>query len=350
MKHPLSSFGYYGDAADFDQQGIDNVSADFSMTNEVNASDDFGKHCEYGDFGSYFSEGEYGEGFEGYGSTMGFFKKPKIKVNLKKPFKSISRITAPVLKPIQSVAAPVLKPIQSVAAPVLKPVTQTLGPVVSPISPILKPVVAAATAVAIPQLTQQISKILEKKEEKKFEQKAPHISTEAVKESQAVVMPAQDTSVVVDATEAKLQQLMKQEPVKTNHSYCHPLLLVNRKFKNAELSGFLDDFISKAKKTISKEGQKVIDKNKDKIIQAATTQATNIIGKQLDSLSKKNPKAEAAISKVVATATQAATAQAQSSITEKAKEVFEQNKKYILLAGGGALALIALSMYMKKKA
>jgi len=125
---------------------------------------------------------------------------------------------------------------------------------------------------------------------------------------------------------------------------------IARKFKNAELSGFLDDFISKAKKTISKEGQKVIDKNKDKIIQAATTQATNIIGKQLDSLSKKNPKAEAAISKVVATATQAATAQAQSSITEKAKEVFEQNKKYILLAGGGALALIALSMYMKKKA
>jgi hypothetical protein len=255
------------------------------------------------------------------------------------------------LKPIQSIAAPVLKPIQSIAAPVLKPVTQTLGPIVKPISPVLLPVVTAATAVAVPQLVKQVQTILEeKKEEKKFEMKAPLIETRAVTESQALVSPVEDSSVVVDATEAKLQQLMKQEPVKTNHSYCHPLLLVNRKFKNAELSGFLDDFISKAKKTISKEGQKVIDKNKDKIIQAATTQATNIIGKQLDSLSKKNPKAEAAISKVVATATQAATAQAQSSITEKAKEVFEQNKKYILIAGGGALALIALSMYMKKKA
>lgn len=410
MRHPLAQFGYYGDAADFASRGIQNASADFSMRTEIDADEDFGKNCELGDFGTFAAEGCYGSGFEGFGEDYGHFdhflgnhdeglgfkiKKPKFKAP-KIVSKAVSTVTKPVAviaKPVASVAAPVLKPIASVAAPVLKPIASVAAPVLTPVAPALAPLVQATSPVMAPLLPSvvpagkidsplKVKDTLKKikrplsssnkmipKSVKKLAKKAEElvkskvVPAAAVATGVSVLKPAKqpdyveksDTvSSVVDQGEVLTPQEafeQKQEDKKpsviiASSTHIHPLLLLHRKFKGETMSGFLDDLYKKQKKIV----QKTIDANKEKAIKAATAQATNIVGKQLDKLSKTNPKAQQAITQVVASATETATAKAKEGIAETIKSSFEQNKKYIILAGGGLLALFALKMFMGRKA
>lgn len=415
MRHPLAGFGYYGDSADYSSRGIENSSADFSMTNEVNAEEDFGKHCTIGDFGTYGREGEYGAGFEGFGhfdhflgydQGLGFgikIKNPKVSAPkvvskavsvvakpaaaIAKPvLKPVASVAAPVIKPVAAVAAPVLKPVASVAAPVLKPVASVAAPVLKPALSPLAPILATTAPVMAPLLPavvpagkasdkQEIKKTLDKikkplksgnklvpKEVKKLAKKAEELVKKQVIPAAAVatgvsvlksqgpesVSESVSESEVLTPQEAFEQKVEDKKPtaIVVNSTYVHPLLLIHRRLKGETMSGFLEDLNKKQKKIV----QSVIDKNKDKAMKAVTTQATNIVGKQLDKLSKTNPKAQQAITQVVATASEAATVKAKESLAETIKSSFDQNKKYLILAGGGLIGLLALKMFMGRKA
>lgn len=411
MRHPLAGFGYYGDSADFASRGIEDSSADFSMRNEVNADEDFGKNCAIGDFGTYGQEGEYGAGFEGFGHVDHFYgyhdeglgfkikiKKPKIKspkissivkaatkvasktvstvskpvsVMAKPALKPIASVAAPVLKPVASVAAPVLKPITSVAAPVLKPALSPLAPILATTAPVMAPLLPSVAPAGKVADKKEIKKALDKikkplksgnklipKGVKKLAKKAEELVKKkavpaAVVKTGVSVLPAK-TSVaeskneVITPQEAFEQKVEQQKPtaIVVSSNAAHPLLLLHRKFKGETMSGFLDDLYKAQKKIV----QSTIDKNKEKVVKAATIQATNVVGKQLDKLSKTNPKAQQALTKVVASATETATAKAKESLAESVKSSFDQYKKYILIAGGGLMGLLALKMFMGRKA
>jgi ElaB/YqjD/DUF883 family membrane-anchored ribosome-binding protein len=404
MKHPLAQFGYYGDAADYSSRGIENASADFSMRTEIDADEDFGKNCELGDFGTFGAEGCYGSGFEGFGGNhyghfdhflgnydqgLGFkIKKPKFKAPkivskaISTVTKPVAAVTAPVLKPIASVAAPVLKPIASVAAPVLTPVAPALAPILAVSAPVMAPLLPAlapAGKIDSPSKVKDTLKKIKKplsssstmipKGVKKLAKKAEELVKNKVVPAAAIatgisvlkptkgpdyveksdtISPVVDQGEVLTPQEAFEQKSEDKKPtvIIANSTSAHPLLLLHRRFKGETMSGFLDDLYNKQKKIV----QKTIDANKDKAIKAATAQATNIVGKQLDKLSKTNPKAQQAITQVVASATETATSKAKEGIAETIKSSFEQNKKYIILAGGGLIALVALKMFMGRKA
>jgi ElaB/YqjD/DUF883 family membrane-anchored ribosome-binding protein len=403
MRHPLAGFGYYGDSADFSSRGIENSSADFSMRNEVNADEDFGKNCSIGDFGTYGREGEYGAGFEGFGhfdhflgyhdEGLGFkikVKKPKFKAPkivskavsaVAKPASFVAapalKIAAPVLKPVASVAAPVLKPIASVAAPVLKPALSPLAPILATTAPVMAPLLPAIVPAGKASDKQEIKKTLDKikkplksgnklipKDVKKLAKKAEELVKKQIIPAAAVatgvsvlkskgpesvsVSESVSESEVLTPQEAFEQKVEDKKPtaIVVNSTNVHPLLLIHRRLKGETMSGFLEDLNKKQKKIV----QSVIDKNKDKAMKAVTSQATNIVGKQLDKLSKTNPKAQQAITQVVATASEAATVKAKESLAETIKSSFDQNKKYLILAGGGLIGLLALKMFMGRKA
>lgn len=343
MKHPLSSFGYYSGSADFDRSGIDNVSADFSSGNVVNASEDFGKQCMSGDFGVDYGEDYFQGGFEGYGHFDHFLgdydeglgrknkklsgiKKPKIKIKpsikgIKLP-KQALKIQEQALKKAKDMAkiakiVPNIPQVQALAQKAAQAISKT-GIPVEAIAPALSPLLSPKATVKA-QAESSISD-----------------------ESQEIVAPVQQASSVVSPEQARTST----PEVKVNGQYAHPLLFTNRRMKGEALSGFLDDLMAAQKTAV----QKAIDTNKAKLTAAATTQLSNIVGKQLDKLSKSDPKATAAIQNVVAQATETATAKAKEGIAETLKASFEQNKKYIMIVGGGILALVAYKMYMKKKA
>lgn len=392
MKHPLSSLGYYSGSADFNRSGIDNVSADFSTGNIVNASEDFGKTCMSGDFGVDYGEDHYQGGFEGYGHMDHFlgdydegmgrrFKKPKIKVKVKSPVKAVAKIASAPIKAAASVAAPVIKPVASVAAPILKPLavaTAVAAPIVIPFAPGLAPDKKPLAAVT-PKVVKDVKKIKKVAKKMPYSKKIQALTKKAVdtvsgkglslqaiapaaaallpkglsvkpkfqnsevrSEVNQVVTPAANISDVVSPTEARTPT----PQVKVSGQNAHPLLFVGRRLKGELMSGFFDDLKAK----IKREGQKVIDQNKAKAVAALQTQATNVVGRQLDRLTRTDPKATAAIQSVVATATETATAKAKQGLADTLKASFDQNKKYIFAVGGGLLALVALKMFMKRKA
>lgn len=338
MKHPLSSFGYYSGSADFNRSGIDKVDADFSAGNVVNASEDFGKQCMSGDFGVDYGEDHYQGGFEGYGHMDHFLgdydegmgrrfkiKKPKIKISAPKAIaKPIAQITKPVVAQVQKItqvaqAVPGVAQVQALAQKATEAVSK-VGIPIQAIAPVLAPLLP-------PKATVQ----------------AQPVSEEVVQDIQEqLVSPERSFSTVVSAQQAHTPL----PQVKVNGNLAHPLLFSHRKLKGELMSGWLDDLYKKQKSVV----QSLIDKNKAKVTAAATTQASNIIGKQLDKLTKSDPRATAAIQSVVATATETATAKAKQGLTDTLKASFDQNKKYIFAVGGGLLALVALKMFMKRKA
>lgn len=409
MRHPLAGFS---GAADFDRSGIDDVDADFSSGNVVNATEDFGKYCMSGDFGMDYGEDHYQGGFEGYGHVDHFYghdeglgftiKKPKIKVSAPK---AVSKAVASVTKPVASVASSVIKPIASVAAPVAavaSPVTQMLAPIIPqaaqavqvPFAPVKEVAKVTIPKVSIkkvggfklPSMKKPISSVSSsvvneaakiKKVGKMFPKSSQiqalvkkavdtvaktglpvqAIAPVAAKKlpEQASVAPQYESQDVSTAVEILKQNEAVVSPeqartsipeVKVNGQFAHPLLFINRRMKGELMSGFFDDMVSK----IKTEGQKVIDANKQKAVSALTTQASNVVGKQLDKLTKKDPKAAQAIQKVVATATETATAKAKEGLAETVKAAFEDNKKIIFAVGGGLLALVAFTMLRRKKA
>ena len=383
MKHPLSSFGYYSGSADFDRSGIDNVSADFSTRNIVNASEDFGKTCMSGDFGVDYGEDHYNGGFEGYGHFDHFLgdddegfgkkkgikiKKPKIKV--KAPIKNIAKIAQAPLKIIPKVAQAPLKIIPKAAQAPLKIIPKTAQAPVKKFKGIKLPKQALKIKEQALKQAQGMAKIAQ------MVPGAPQVQALAQKAAQAVSkagipiqaiapalapllppkstirsrpIPESSNSEDIEVVVAPVQQVQSSTPsqeVKVSGQFAHPLLFTSRRLKGEAFSGFLDDLMNKQKKAV----QKIIDQNKAKLTAAATTQLSNVVGKQLDKLTKSDPKAAAAIQNVVSQATETATAKAKQGISETLSASFEQNKKYIFAVGGGILALIALKMFMKRKA
>lgn len=403
----FASRGIQNASADFSMRTEIDADEDFGKNCELG---DFGTFAAEGCYGSGFEGfgedyGHFDHFLGNHDEGLGFkFKKPKFKAP-KIVSKAVSTVTKPVAviaKPVASVAAPVLKPIASVAAPVLKPIASVAAPVLTPVAPALAPLVQATSPVMAPLLPSVVpagkssekgkesikEKMKQIKEVAKVKKpfpymKKPYISKDVAKlakkaeelvkkqvvpaaavatgisilkptKSPDYVTPSETVSSVIDQGEVLTPQEafeQKQEDKKpsvivANSTNIHPLLLLHRKFKGETMSGFLDDLYKKQKKIV----QKTIDANKDKAIKAATAQATNIVGKQLDKLSKTNPKAQQAITQVVASATETATAKAKEGIAETIKSSFEQNKKYIVLAGGGLLALFALKMFMGRKA
>ena len=128
---------------------------------------------------------------------------------------------------------------------------------------------------------------------------------------------------------------------KSSSSFAHPILQVNKKV-SGQMSGFLDDLMAKARQATTAAYQA----NIPKLQQAAIAQGTNAAGSLLNKYVNTNPAAQAAIASTVATATGAA----QASAVEKIKAMFEENKKYIYIAGGlGLVAVIYLKMKSAKK-
>lgn len=316
MKHPLSSFGSYGSDADFSNQDI------------VNDSSDFGKEYCLGDFGTY-GEDAYNSHLDNYSGEdegLGFkikVKKPKIKIKPKVSLpKAIYKPIAAITKPVSSVIRPSV--IQSALKSVSAPVAKLTSPVIAQATQI-----AAKAGIPVAALIPSLAKSV---------QTASIPQAASIPANNAVVLaPKMDEVQVIKKEEAILSQL---EPKK--YSFSHPLLYTNKKLKGEPMSGFLDDLQAQ----LSKAATTVYQQNKDKAIAAATTQATNLVGKTLTKLSATDPKAQAAIAKVVSTAATAA----QATAVEKAKAAFEANKKYILMGGAAVAGLIALKMFMKKKA
>lgn len=333
MRHPLSSFGNY------DFQGA----ADFSASTIVNDNSDFGS-----DFEGQHQLGDYDQGL----GRRFKLKKPKIKI---KAPKAVSNVASVVTKPVSQAVQVVSKPVQQVTSPITKQIEQIKSvaaavPGVSqvqqitqkgldvaskagiPVKAIVPTVAAAIPALAIPALA------LKKSE-------APKVSQSYENDSYSVEQEQTISPQVLNAvssTPVEVQNEIKKQEV--TYSYSHPLLKAHQKMKGGQagLSGFLDDLYNAQKKIV----QNVIDTQKTKAIQAATTQATNLVGKQLTNLTKTNPDAQKAIAQVVSTATAAA----QDTALQKAKNIFEQNKKYIYAAGGVALGLVALKLFMSRKA
>ncbi len=357
MKHPLSNLGYSG-SADFDRSGIDKVDADFSAGNVVNASEDFGKQCMSGDFGVDYGEDHYSGGFEGYGHMdhflgehdegLGFkIKKPKFK--MKSPAKSIAKV---VSSPIKHINAPI-KAALTLPKQALKVTSESINkaqqiaqiatviPGVSQVQAIAQKAAEAVSKTGIPMqaIAPALAPLL-----------PPKASVRAVSESSdtqdimAPIQVAESSESIVTPEQARSSTSSSE--IKVNGNFAHPLLFSHRRMKGEVLSGFLDDLYKKQKKAV----QQVIDANKAKITTAATTQLSNVVGKQLDKFTKSDPKAAAAIQSVVSTATETATAKAKQGISDTIKASFDQNKKYIFAVGGGLLALVALKMFMKRKA
>lgn len=307
MKHPLSSFGSYGSDADFSNQDI------------VNDSSDFGKEYCLGDFGTY-GEDAYNshlDNYSGHDEGLGFrISKPKIKIKPKVSLpKAISKPVSAVIRPsvAQSVLKSVSAPVAKITSPVLAKATEVAAKAGIPVAALIPSMAKSVQTASIPQAA-------------------------SVPANNAVVLaPKMDEVEVIKKEEAILSQL---EPKKS--SFSHPLLYTNKRLKGEPMSGFLDDIQAQ----ISKAATTIYQTNKDKAITAATTQATNLVGKTLTKLSATDPKAQAAIASVVSTATSAA----QATAIEKAKAAFEANKKYILMGGAAVAGLIALKMFMKKKA
>jgi hypothetical protein len=372
MKHPLSSFGNYSGSGDFDRSGIDKVDADFSAGNVVNASEDFGKQCMSGDFGVDYGEDYFQGGFEGYGHfdhflgdyDEGLGKKKGFKVKIKKPkfkspIKSIAKVAQAPLKSASKIANPFRKnsggfkkfggiklPKQAlkIQQQVLKKAQgmaniAKIVPGSSQVQALAQKAAQAVSKAGIP--IQAIAPALANFVSPKATVRAVPESYEE-SETQESVAPIQEVV-------APIQEVASSTPtqeVKVNGQYAHPLLFTSRRLKGEAFSGFLDDLMAAQKKAV----QKAIDTNKAKLIAAGTTQLSNVVGKQLDKFTKSDPKAAAAIQNVVSQATETATAKAKQGISDTLKASFEQNKKAIFAVGGGILALVALKMFMKRKA
>lgn len=327
MKHPLSSFGSYGDDADFSNQDI------------VDDSSDFGKEYCMGDFGNNYGEDAYNEGLQGFDGEdegLGFkFKKPKFKkLN---PIKSAAKLAKKAAKR----AAKLAKKAAKIAAK--NPVTAQLNqlkavaaavPGVAQSQAILSQVADVAAKAGIPAAAIMSSLITSPQQQAIVQSQAP-----SSQESNQAIEVAPESTVAVTQAQAEINKVVLDTPKPS--SFQHPLLYKHKKMKGEPMSGFLDDLTAQ----ISKAATSIYQTNKDKAIAAATTQASNLVGKTLTKLNTSSPEAQKAIASVVQTATNAA----QATAMEKAKMAFEENKKYIYMGGAAVAGLIILKMLQKKK-
>lgn len=146
------------------------------------------------------------------------------------------------------------------------------------------------------------------------------------------------TEYLDDGSGFDQKNITKQEPPMIKKKISNPFDSVAFT-KKAGMGGLLEDWFGEAGATADKAVQQVIDANKSKAITAATTQATNLVGSQLNKLSTTDPKAAAAISATVASATAAA----QDTAMAKATEWIKANQGKIIMYGGIAVGgMIAL--------
>lgn len=332
MKHPMLGLGNYGTSDDFSNQDI------------VDSNDDFGSSKCSGDFGNLGNYQDDGlESFDGHDQGLGFkFKKPKFKVKIKKPsIKSIAKIDS---KPIAAIAKPIAKVAPIVSMPMAL-ATQAISNV-----PVLNQVQSIATN---NPLTQKITEMAEKTGlpvSSIMQAVAPQFSSNAFpasapiyQEQSEALSPIADNTEVVTKTQVINEAAAASIAAKAAPSgYAHPMLYAQKRIKGEPMSGWLDDL----KATVSKSATTIYQANKDKAIAAATAQATNLVGKQLTKLSTTSPSASKAITNLVATASTAGTATAM----DKVKQVLDENKKYLLIGGAAVVGLIALKMFIPKKA
>lgn len=304
--------------------------ADFEIQNIVDDNQDSSKSYGTEDFGTYAGEGFYDDenmaGFESHPENyaMGGWGK-KFKKKFKKISKSAGKVSKlakknPIAKAIsKSGVAKQISKIQSQVSklPVLKQAAALHDKVKNlPIPGTAKNAISAG-----------VSSVLRKKKKKKNKSKA-----------------APQAEAIVQETPS-LQVSAPTEIVAAKTGFSHPMLKMNRKIKggNEGLSGWMDDLYNAQKKIV----QNVIDTQKTKAIAAATTQASNLVGKTLTKLNTSSPSAQAAIQNLVNTAATSA----QTTATQKASLLWEQNKNKVYIGGAIALgAILFLKFGNSKKA
>jgi hypothetical protein len=374
MGHPLKHFNPHnqlGNSADFSQYDIVN-DADFTQDKFV-----------MGDFSNYGEELDdelmsgFGEYDEGLGKRRGF--KAKIK-----PKAIVKAISKPAVKTFSSLSKGGLKLGKKFGKRGLKLGGKglKLGAKLAPtaiINKALPPAIknelqkAAAVAAVIPGVSQamavaqQAAKIADKvgipatSMVKLVAPQQASVQSESLPDDVAIeqvehtlVSPTDTPSEVVSqgkpVNSKDISHLSRSSTVNSLllsqiQKNVHPMVAVHNKITGmGEYDGFFDDLLTKAKT----EAAKLYETQKAKLTQTAITQASNLVGKTLDKLNVTDPKAQAALSKTIATATSAATAAAQQTALDKAKQAFEQNKKYLYMAGAGIGALVLFKMLKKK--
>lgn len=367
MGHPLKHFNPHnqlGNSADFSQYDIVN-DADFTQDKFV-----------MGDFSNYGEEldDELMSGFGDYDEGLGKKRKGfKVKIKPKAIVKAVSK---PAVRTFSSLSKGGLKLGKKFGKKGLKLGGKglKLGAKFAPtaiINKALPPAIkdqlqkAAAAASVVPGVSQamavaqQAAKIADKvgipatSMVKLVSPQQESVQSESLPDDIAIeqaehtlVSPTQTaSSVVSQGTPLKADQLSIPSSVSASFKNVHPMVAIHSKITGmGEYDGFFDDLLTKAKT----EAAKLYETQKAKLTQTAITQASNLVGKTLDKLNVTDPKAQAALSKTIATATSAATAAAQQTALDKAKQAFEQNKKYLYMAGAGIGALVLFKMLKKK--
>lgn len=330
MSHPLRHYNPHN------QLGS---SADFSQYDIVDSPDFTQDKFTMGDFSCYGEEigdglAGFGELDEGFGKRGGF----KARIAPKAVAKSVPKIA---IKAIAK-ASPVALVNKNLPAPIKKEIEkikQTVSalPVASQATAMVQQVAKVADKVGIP-VSQMIKPLVPAKSSVQDEALPEEAMVETAQEDYSVVSPVQAPSAVVSQGKPLTSESLVAP--KAAMKNIHPMVSLHKKIKGEPMSGLWDDLKAQATKLYASQ--------KDKLTQTAMTQATNIVGKTLNKLNVQDPKAQKAISSVVATATTAATTAAQQTALEKAKLALEQNKKYIYMAGAGLAALVAYKMFMKK--
>lgn len=302
--------------------------ADFEIQNIVDDNQDSSKSYGTEDFGTYAGEGFYDDenmaGFESHPENyaMGGWGK-KFKKKFKKISKSAGKLSKlakknPIAKAISK--SGVAKQISKIQAQVSKlPVLKQAAALHDKVKNLPIPGTAKNA------ISAGVSSVLRKKKKKKNKSKA-----------------APQAEAIVQETPS-LQVSAPTEIVAAKTGFSHPMLYVNQKIKGAPMGGFMDDMLAQIKVS----GQKIIDQNKAKAIEAATTQASNLVGKTLTKLNTSSPSAQAAIQNLVNTAATSA----QTTATQKASLLWEQNKNKVYIGGAIALgAILFLKFGNSKKA